>query len=250
MDLGIGGRRALVCGASQGIGRAIAAELVAEGAAVAITSRSAERALAAADEIGAEGGLAWDADDPDLAPGLLDAAASALDGPVEVLVCNTGGPPGGEPLGFSRADWEAAHRSLVLSPLALVERALPAMRAAGWGRILNVSGTTVIEPSPPLVLSTVHRAGAHGLWKTLASQVATDGVTVNTIVPGRIATDRLGELFGSLDTAEAVAREQVPAARLGTVAEIAAAAAFLCSARASYITGQALAVDGGLVRAI
>src|SRR5512145_1090208 len=139
MDLGLEGRVALVTGASRGIGRAIAAALAAEGARVAVSSRSRERIDEAAVAIGATG-LVWDSADLDGAAPLVASAADALGGPVEILVCNTGGPPAGsDPLGFAREQWEAAHRALVLAPMALVSAAMPAMRARGWGRVLNVA---------------------------------------------------------------------------------------------------------------
>jgi 3-oxoacyl-[acyl-carrier protein] reductase len=246
MDLGLAGRLALVTGASKGIGRAIAAELVREGAKVAISSRSAERIQETAREIGATG-LVLDSADLDAAGPLLEQVAERLGGAVEVLVTNTGGPPGGEPLSFTREQWEAAYRDLVLAPMALIERALPAMRAAGWGRIVNVASTSVREPIPYLLLSNAHRSATLAAFKTLAGQVAGDGVTLNTVLPGRIGTDRLWSL-GGRENVEAAAREQVPAGRIGTPEEMAAAAAFFCSDRAGYITGQALAIDGGLLQ--
>jgi 3-oxoacyl-[acyl-carrier protein] reductase len=250
MDLGLEGRVALVTGASAGIGRAIAAALVAEGARVAVTSRSQERIAAAAGAVGAVG-LVWDSADLDGAPSLVASVEEALDGPVDVLVCNTGGPPAGpDPLAFSTDDWEAAHRSLVLAPMALVRAVMPGMRERGWGRILNVGSTTVREPLPFLVLSNAERSAALAAFKTLARDVAGDGVTMNTVLPGRILTERLISLAGSAERAEASARGAVPAARAGTPEEIAAVAAFLCSDRASYVTGAALAVDGGLLQAI
>jgi 3-oxoacyl-[acyl-carrier protein] reductase len=250
MDLGIAGRVALVCAASKGIGRAIAAELVSEGAKVAITSRSEERVSAAAAQIGAVG-LVHDSADLDAIPGVVDDAASRLGGPVDILVCNTGGPPmGADPLGFSREDWEAAYRTLVLSPMAFVEKVLPGMRERGWGRVVNVASTTIREPSPVLMLSNSHRAATLAAFKTIARAVARDGVTLNTVLPGRIGTDRLFENAGSREAAEAAGAEQVPAGRLGTPEEMGAAAAFLCSARASYITGVALLVDGGLTQSV
>ncbi|MGH2746256.1 MAG: SDR family oxidoreductase, partial [Thermoleophilaceae bacterium] len=169
-------------------------------------------------------------------------------GPIDVLVTNTGGPPGGDPLGFTREQWQAAQRELMLGPMALIERVLPGMRERGFGRILNISSSAAREPILNLMLSSAHRSGMLATFKTLARAVAADGVTFNTILPGRIATDRIAHLHGSLEEAEEVAREEVPAARLGTADEIAAAAAFLCSEPASYVTGVALLVDGGLTR--
>ena len=247
MDLGLAGRRALVTAGSRGIGRAITAELAAEGAAVAISSRSPE---AAAAELGVLG-VPHDSADVDGAGALVDAVEGSLGGPVEILVVNTGGPPPGpDPLGFSREEWEAAYRSLVLSPMALVERVMPAMRSGGWGRIVNVASSSVREVLPALMLSNSHRAATLAAWKTIARDVAADGVTVNSLLPGRIATDRLAQNYGSLDAAADAARSEVPAGRLGAPEEMAAAAAFLCSDRASYITGVALLVDGGLTRSV
>jgi 3-oxoacyl-[acyl-carrier protein] reductase len=250
MDLGIDGKVALVCAASQGIGRAIAAELAAEGCRVAVASRSRERIEAAAAEIGATG-FVWDTGDLAAAPALVDEVEAALGGPVEILVCNTGGPPPGpDPLGFDEATWRQAYDDLVLAPMALVRRCLPAMRERGWGRILNVASTSVREPIPALMLSNTHRAATLAAWKTLAHEIARDGITINSVLPGRIATQRLADNYGSLEDADRAARTEVPAARLGTVEEMAAVAAFLCSARAGYITGAALLVDGGLTRSI
>ncbi len=249
MDLGLEGRVALVTGASQGIGRAIAAQLVAEGAQVAISSRSEERIRATAEEIGARG-YEHNSTDLDFARELVERVESDL-GPLDVLVTNTGGPPGNpDPLGFDRDQWEAAYRTLVLSPMALIESALPGMRERGFGRILNVVSSAVREPIPNLMLSNAHRASMLAAFKTLAREVAGDGVTLNSALPGRIATARLGELMGSLEQAEELAREQVPAGRLGTVEEFAAGAVFLCSAPASYITGVSLLIDGGLTKSI
>jgi 3-oxoacyl-[acyl-carrier protein] reductase len=248
VDLGLEGRVALVTGASKGIGRAIAAELVREGAQVAISSRSQERIEATAAEIGATG-FVLDSADLDAAGPVLEQVAERLGGPVEVLVTNTGGPPPGEPLGFTREQWEAAYRELVLAPLALIERAVPAMRERGWGRIVNVASTSVREPIPYLMLSNAHRSATLAAFKTLAGEVARDGVTLNTVLPGRIGTDRLYGI-ASREQVDAAAREQVPAGRVGTPEEMAAAATFLCSSRAGYVTGQALAVDGGLMASV
>jgi 3-oxoacyl-[acyl-carrier protein] reductase len=245
MDLGLDGRVALVTGASQGIGRAIAAELVAEGARVAVSSRSRERIEATAGELGATA-FVYDSGDVDGAPALVAAVAEAL-GPVEVLVCNTGGPPPGpDALGFTREQWEAAYRELVLSPVALVEAAVPAMRERGFGRVVNVASTSVREPISVLMLSNAHRAAMVTAFKTIAHQAAADGVTLNTLLPGRIATDRIIQTSGSREAAEQQARDTIPAGRLGDIADMGAAAAFLCSDQAGYITGTTLLVDGGL----
>jgi 3-oxoacyl-[acyl-carrier protein] reductase len=249
VDLGLKGRTALVTGASKGIGRGIAAALAAEGARVAVSSRSRDRIDAAAAEIGARG-YVHDNADVDGAASLVEQVESDV-GPLDVLVTNTGGPPGGpDPLGFSRDQWRGAHRELVLSPLALIERALPGMRERGFGRILSVSSSAAREPIPTLMLSSSHRPGLLAAFKTVAWQVARDGVTLNTLLPGRVATDRVAQTHGSLEAAEAAAREQIPAGRLGRVEELAAVAAFLCSEPASYVTGTAVLVDGGLTRGL
>jgi 3-oxoacyl-[acyl-carrier protein] reductase len=249
MDLGLKDRTALVTGASKGIGHGIARELVQEGARVAISSRSRERIEAAAADIGAHP-YAWDSTDLDAAPDLIDRVESDL-GPIDVLVTNTGGPPPGpDPLGFTRDQWEEAYRTLVLAPMALIERVVPGMRERGFGRVVAVSSSAVKEPIEVLMLSNAHRTGLLAAFKTVARTVARDGVTVNSVLPGRIATDRMIQTAGSREAAEEAAREQVPAGRPGTVEEIAAVAAFLCSGRASYVTGTAVLVDGGLTRSL
>lgn len=249
MDLGLEGRVALVTGASKGIGRGIAAALAAEGARVAVASRSRERIEEAASPIGARP-YVFDAADLDAVDDLVSAVEADL-GPVEIYVANTGGPPGGpDPLAFTREQWEAAHRTLVLSPMAIVTRVLPGMRDGGWGRVLAIGSSAIREPIPSIQLSNANRPGLVAAFKVLAAREASAGVTFNTILPGRIATDRIYDNAGSPEAAEAAAREEVPMGRLGTVEELAAAAAFLCSAPASYITGTTLLVDGGLTRSV
>ncbi len=249
MNLGLDGKVALVTGASAGIGRGIAAALAAEGAGVAISSRSRERIEAAAAEIGARA-YVFDSTDLEAAPGLLASVEADL-GPIDVLVTNTGGPPM-VPSGLdtTRDQWEVAYRELVLSPMALIQPAIRAMSERGFGRVLNISSSAVHEPIPGLLLSTAHRNALLATFKQLSREVAGQGVTLNTILPGRIATDRLTKMYGSMEAAQDVAAGQVPAGRLGTVEEIAAAAAFLCSAPASYVTGVALRVDGGLTQSV
>ena len=249
MDLALEGSVALVTGASKGIGRGIAEALAAEGATVAIASRSRERIEETAADIGAEP-FVFDSHDLDGAPWLVKNVEERL-GPLDVLVTNTGGPPTGpDALAFSREQWEDAYRDLVLAPMALIEAAVPGMRERGFGRILSVSSTSVREPIPVRMLSNSHRAATLAAFKTLARQLAPDGITLNTILTGRIATDRLSENYGSMENAEAAAKEQVPTGRLGTVDELAAVAAFLCSGPASYVTGEAIRVDGGMTASI
>ena len=249
MELGIAGKVALVTGASTGLGFAVASALAAEGAQVAITSRSGERIEAAAKKIGGRGYI-HESKDVDRVPALVALVEQQM-GPVEILVTNTGGPPPNpDPLGYSEQQWETAYRELVLAPMALMTRVLPGMRERHWGRILNCSSSAVREPIPNILLSSAHRSAVLAAFKTLAREVAADGVTVNTLLPGRIATQRIIDLSGSLEAAEKAAATEIPAGRLGRVEEFAAAAAFLCSEPAGYITGVALLVDGGLTRSI
>jgi 3-oxoacyl-[acyl-carrier protein] reductase len=248
MDLGLDGKVALVTGASQGIGFAIAKELAQEGARVAVSSRSRERIEAAAQEIGASA-YVHDTTDLDAAPGLIEAIERDL-GPVDILVTNTGGPPGGNPLEFTREQWEAAHRELVVAAIEMIQLVVPGMRERGVGRVVSVSSSAAKEPIPGLLLSSAHRPGLLGAFKLLAKELAPYGITVNTILPGRIATDRISHLHGSIEQAQAAAKDTIPAQRLGTAEELAAAAAFLCSERASYITGTYLLVDGGLTSSL
>ena len=249
MDLGLDGRVALVTGGSKGIGFGIAAGLAAEGARVAVASRDAERVREAAERIGGHG-VVFDSADLDAVPGVIGDVESAL-GPIDVYVANTGGPPAGaDPLAFTREQWEEAHRTLVLSPMAFLERLLPGMQERGWGRVVAVSSSAILEPLATIQLSNAHRPGLAAAFKVLAKRVAADGVTLNSVLPGRIATERSVATSGSLEEAEAAARAEVPAGRLGTVEEMAAAAVFLCSAPASYITGTTLLVDGGMTASV
>jgi 3-oxoacyl-[acyl-carrier protein] reductase len=236
---------ALVTGASKGLGFGVAGALAREGATVAISSRSRERIDAAAASIGARG-FVHDAANADGAPALIQNVQAEL-GPIDILVANSGGPSSSpDALSFTLDQWRTAYETLLLGAVSLVKAALPGMRERGWGRVLSLSSSVVREPSPVLVLSSAHRAGLLAAMKTIARQVAGDGVTVNSLLPGLIATDRTREL-GADDPARV---KQLPAGRLGTVEEFAAAAAFLCSAPASYITGVALLVDGGTTSSV
>lgn len=248
MDLGIEGRVALVMGGSRGIGQGIARSVLREGAKVAISSRSEEKLAEAKGALGDEVlTLAADTADLDRVAELPDEVEDAL-GPVEILVINTGGPPLGGAMDNEREDWERAYRSLVLAPVVLVEATVPDMRGEGWGRIVNVGSSSTREPIPYLNLSNSHRMAAVGFLKTLSREVASDGVTVNTIATGRFATERLADNAGSLDAAEEAAKDDVPAARLGQPDEYGDLVAFLCSERAAYITGTVIPIDGGMLR--
>lgn len=249
MDLGLNGKIALVLGASRGIGEAVAIELAGEGARVAIAGRSLDRLASAA---AASGAVPFEHDNskPDAATGLVAAVTGRL-GPVEILVTNTGGPPTSpQALRASPEQWQAAYDTLVRSPLELIRAALSGMRERHFGRVVNIASSAVREPIDGLMLSNSHRAATLAAFKTLSREVAADGITINSVLPGRIATERIYELTGGREQAEAKARAEVPTARLGEPRELAAAVAFLCSARASYITGVALLVDGGLTRLV
>jgi len=248
MDLGLEGKVALVTAGSKGIGRGIAEGLAAEGAKVAVTSRSSERAEQVAGEIGGCG-YAFDSDDLSSIPRLLDTVSGDL-GPISIYVANTGGPPAGDPLDFTREQWETAQRTLLLSPMSILENLVPAMRKRGFGRVVAVGSMAVSEPIDALQLSNAHRPGLVAAFKVLARQYAADGITFNHVHPGKIATDRMIDTSGSLEAAEKSARETIPAGRLGTVEELAAAAVFLCSQPAAYINGTSILVDGGLTRSI
>jgi 3-oxoacyl-[acyl-carrier protein] reductase len=247
MDLGLKGRVALVLGASQGIGQGIAEALAREGARVAIASRSPERIEAAATIEGDVSPFVADTTDLDrLAelPAEVEAALGALD----ILVTNTGGPPLGGALKHELDEWERAYRSLVLAPRVLAGAVVPGMSERRWGRIVNVGSSSTREPIPGLNLSNSHRMAAVGFFKTLAREVAADGITVNTVATGRFATERLASNYGSMEAAEAAAQRDVPAGRLGRPKEYGDLVAFLCSDRAAYITGTTIPIDGGMLR--
>lgn len=247
MDLGLNGRVALVMGASRGLGRGIAAALAREGARVAIASRSRERIEEAAGAIDGEvSPFVADAADTDRLASLPGEVAASL-GQVEILVANTGGPPLGGALDHELEEWERAYRALVLAPRVLAGAVVPGMRERGWGRIVNVGSSATREPIPGLNLSNSHRMAAAGFLKTLSREVAAEGITVNTVATGRFATERLASNAGSMEAAEAAARSEVPAGRLGQPEEYGDLVAFLCSERAAYITGAVIPIDGGLL---
>lgn len=244
MDLGLRGRRALVMGASRGLGRAVAESLIAEGVTTAICARAGDRLSAAAKAIGASPFPA-DLTGKGAAAGLIAEVEAGL-GPLDILVVNTGGPP---PRTFDQAsddEWQQAFDALCMSCIGGIRAVLPGMRARRWGRILVITSVAAREPIGNLMLSNTLRAGLHGLVNALSRECAADGVTVNAVLPGYTMTERLAEV--GVNEAETAAL--VPAGRMGTPAEFAALVTFLASAPASYITGQAVACDGGLLRSI
>ena len=245
MDLQLSGRTALVFGGSRGLGRAIAAELAHEGARVVIVARDADRVARVAGEIGALA-LPGDLAEPGAGRRLVEAAATLLAQSPDILVTNTGGPLTGSFQATTTEAWAAGFQSLWMATVDSIQAALPAMKVQGWGRILAVTSVAAKEPQPGLVISNGLRAGLLGLLNTLSREVAGDGITVNALLPGYTNTDRMAEL--GVDNA--TMGPKIPAGRLGEPAEFAALAAFLASGRASYITGQAIAVDGGLLHSI
>ncbi|MFC4314491.1 SDR family oxidoreductase [Steroidobacter flavus] len=245
MDLKISNRRALVFGASKGLGKAVARELIAEGVQVAIVSRDPARVTVTAAEIGAIG-IAGDVSKPGSSEALIAQAAKALGGPLDILVTNTGGPPAGPFERMTASDWQKGFDNLWMSTVESVLAVLPHMRERKWGRILAITSISAREPQPGLVISNSLRAGLLGLINSVSRDVAKDGITMNALLPGYTATERLTEL--GVD--DATMGPKIPAGRIGRPEEFAALAAFLASDRASYITGQAIAVDGGFLNSI
>jgi 3-oxoacyl-[acyl-carrier protein] reductase len=238
MDLGIADRRAAVAASSRGLGFGTAAALAAEGVRVALCSRDRDSIEAAAREIGDLAvPLVADVGTVDGARSFVDAAAAALGG-VDILVTNAGGPPPGNFESTPLDAYRAALELNLLSVVAMCDAAVPAMRERRWGRVLAITSISVRQPIPYLILSNTARAGATGFLKTLAREVAADGVTVNSLQPGLHDTERVRAL-GDADTSG------VPAGRLGTAEEFGAVAAFLCSEHAAFVTGAALPIDGG-----
>jgi 3-oxoacyl-[acyl-carrier protein] reductase len=245
MDLKLSGRRALVFGASKGLGKAVARELIAEGVRVAIVSRDANRIAATAAELGAVG-IAGDVSAAGSNSALVAQASKALGGPIDILVTNTGGPPAGPFEKMAATDWQQGFDNLWMSTVESVLAVLPHMREQKWGRILAITSIAAREPQPGLVISNSLRAGLLGLINSVSRDVAKDGITINALLPGYTATDRIKDL--GLD--DATMGPKIPAGRMGRPEEFAALAAFLASDRASYITGQAIAVDGGFLNSI
>ena len=261
MDLGLANKVALVCGASQGIGYAAAEEFAREGATLAICSREQAAIEAAAKRLAPYGAKVLPiVADLSTTAGIETVVARTTEqyGRVDVLVTNTGGPPVGSPMGHDWAAWQAAAELLLRSAVELTRALVPGMRERKWGRVIGITSRAAKQPVAGLVLSNSLRAAVTGYYRTLADEVATDGVTVNTVLPGFTDTERLVSLAEATatrtgETVEAVYdryRAETPMRRLGNPAEIAAVIAFLASERAGFVTGQAILVDGGSVRTL
>jgi 3-oxoacyl-[acyl-carrier protein] reductase len=262
MDLGLTGRVAIVTASSRGLGRACALELAREGATVVICARGGGQLAVTVDEIRTATGaevLGMEIDLTDAAQ--IDHLANETlrrYGHIDVLVTNNGGPPAGFFDDFGDEDWLAAHQLTLMSAIRLIRAVLPAMRAQQWGRIVNITSVSVKEPIDNLLFSNVYRPGVVALAKTLSTQVAADGITINNVAPGYTRTDRVLELAQDRAEREHKAVEEIlaertssyPTRRMGEPEELAALVAFLASERASYITGTTIQVDGGYVKGL
>ena len=261
MDLGIKDRPALVLGGGGGLGRAIAVSLAREGARVTVADISAEALEATRAAVAAVGGeahaLVWDLSDLGAIDGRV-RAAEERHGPVQILVNNTGGPPPTPVSGQDPALWRKNFEMMVMSVVGITDRVLPGMRAARWGRVITSTSSGVVAPIPNLGISNALRSALVGWSKTLAREVARDGITANIVLPGRVATDRIRFLDEQKAKREGrpageVAAEStasIPVGRYGRPEEYGDAVAFLASACASYITGSIIRVDGGLIASV
>jgi 3-oxoacyl-[acyl-carrier protein] reductase len=252
MELGIRGRIALIGGASSGIGEAVALALASEGATVALAARRVERLEGVADEAkrrGATDARAFGADLGDVdSIAKLVAGVRAAFGSIDILVVNSGGPHPGKFVDLKLADWDAGYRAVLRGALSLIELVLPDMRAANWGRIVALASSSVKQPIPGLALSNTFRTALVAALKTLSVEVARDGVTVNAIATGRVLTDRLRELYPDDEALHKAAATDIPMGRVATPEEFAPLVAFLCGEPARYVTGQTIAIDGGLIK--
>jgi len=254
MDLGIRGRVALVTGASSGIGEAIALALAAEGVALAVAARRRDKLEAVAKrakELDAADARAFEVDlhDARSIARMLAAVRDAF-GDIDILVLNSGGPKPGTYTKMTLEDWDTGYRHVLRNMLELTNGVLPAMTAKQWGRIVALTSSSVKQPIPNLTLSNAFRTALVSALKTLSIEVAKDGITVNAIATGRVDTDRLRQLYPEPGAMEAAAKADVPIGRVATPTEFAPMVAFLCSEQARYVTGQTIAIDGGLIKAL
>jgi 3-oxoacyl-[acyl-carrier protein] reductase len=254
MDFGIKGKTALVTGASSGLGAAVALALAREGTKLALGARDLERledVAQRARELGAADARAFrvDLNDPSSIAAMLEGVRGAF-GDVEIAVLNGGGPKPGRFTETTVEDWDAAYRLLLRSMLVLLEALVPAMRAKHWGRIVALTSSAVKQPIDTLVLSNAFRTALVSALRTLATEVARDGVTVNAIATGRVETDRLRALYGNDELKLREAGAEVPIGYVASPGDFAPMVAFLCSEPARYVTGQTVSVDGGLIRGL
>ncbi len=254
MDTGLNGKTALIPGSTSGIGLAIAQALDAEGANVVISGRRGDRARAQAESLRSAVGVEVDLTEDGAAGALVEQATAAF-GDIDILVLNSGGPPPGNATEFDDEKLRAALEQLLLQQRRMVDKVLPRMRENGWGRIVGVGSSGIQQPIPGLALSNIARAGIAAYLKSLTTVVAADGVTANMVLPGRIDTDRVGSLDSAaaqrqgIDHAQARAQSEatIPAGRYGRPDEFAAVVTFLCSNAGSYVNGEQIRCDGGLV---
>jgi 3-oxoacyl-[acyl-carrier protein] reductase len=261
MDLGIASKTALVLGGSKGLGRGVAMALAAEGVAVTVLARGQEAIDQTVKEIKERGGraigVAADLADWSSVERAYNTARQQF-GPIDILLNNSGGPPPSPVSGVAPEVWEAQFRQMVLVFFRLTDLALPDMRARKWGRIINVASESVIQPIAAIGISNTLRASVVGWAKTLAGEVSRDGITVNTMLPGPFATDRVASVSKAMAARQNIPLEevhkriaaQVPVGRIGDPAEFGAIAAFLASQHAGYITGSTIRVEGGTIKSV
>lgn len=262
MDLGLANKVALVAAASRGLGRAVAEELAGEGVSLIICARKPETIERVAGEIEQATstpvlGVAADVSNPTDVARLVNAGRERF-GRIDILVTNAGGPPAGQFESFSLAQWEEATRLLLYSAVELARHVLPGMKERRWGRILNITSIAVKQPVDNLILSNSLRGAVTGMARTLANEVAAQGITVNNIMPGYTRTERVEELARMMAEKQGITPEEfvakweqeIPMRRIGEPREFAALAAFLVSERASYITGVSIPVDGGWIKSL
>lgn len=262
MNLGLTGKSVFVAASSKGLGKAVALEYAKEGARLTIASRNMEQLIQARDEIQAITGeqvaiIQMDVLNKEDIHRAIQSAASS-NGGLDILVTNTGGPQSGYFTDMEDMDWANGFELCLLSTIRLIREALPYLKSAGGGRIVNLASSSIKQPIEGLILSNVFRAGIQSLTKSLASELAKDGILINTIAPGRIATDRITELdfkravdrHCSIEEIQAEAVAQIPLGRLGTPEEFARFVVFYGSFANTYVTGQSHLVDGGMVKGL